>query len=64
MPEPVRFTFSASVYVIWRTWVLLVFHKSYDVWLPPGGELEPNEKPWSMSCKGPSRAPSWRRSAS
>lgn len=40
-----RFAFSASAYVLWRTEVLLVFHKRYNVWLPPGGELEPGEKP-------------------
>lgn len=37
--------FTATVYIIEKQKVLLIFHKKYKKWLPPGGHLEPNEIP-------------------
>jgi 8-oxo-dGTP pyrophosphatase MutT (NUDIX family) len=33
----------SSVYCVHRKRVLLIFHKKLQVWLPPGGHVEPNE---------------------
>lgn len=37
--------FCASVYIIHRDQVLLLWHKKLQKWLPAGGHLEPNELP-------------------
>lgn len=37
--------FTAGVYIIDEQKVLLIFHRKFKKWLPPGGHLEPNETP-------------------
>lgn len=37
--------FTATAYIIDRKKVLLVFHRKFQKWLPPGGHLDPNESP-------------------
>lgn len=37
--------FVASVYIIDRGAVLLIYHKKLEKWLPPGGHVEKNETP-------------------
>lgn len=37
--------FTASVYILQESQVLLHFHKKLGKWLPPGGHLEENETP-------------------
>ncbi len=36
---------AVSVFVVWRSRVLLHFHPKLKIWLPPGGHVEPNEVP-------------------
>ena len=37
--------FTATGYVVWNQGVLLHWHKKINLWLPPGGHVEPNEDP-------------------
>ncbi len=37
--------FTATVFVVWRSCVLLHKHKKLGHWFPPGGHVEPNELP-------------------
>ena len=37
--------FTATVYVVENQRVLLILHRKYKKWLPPGGHLEPCEIP-------------------
>lgn len=37
--------FTATVYILEKDKVLLLFHPKLQKWLPPGGHLEPNELP-------------------
>jgi 8-oxo-dGTP pyrophosphatase MutT (NUDIX family) len=43
MRNPIDFTVSTLIFDQNR--ILLVYHKSFDRWLPPGGHIEPNEDP-------------------
>ena len=40
-----RNVFSVSVFLVHSGNVLLCHHKRFDMWLPVGGEIEPNETP-------------------
>ena len=40
-----RIDFTASVYVVFKNKVLLLKHKKYGIWLPPGGHIELEEDP-------------------
>ena len=42
---PVRQAWSVAVYPRHRGQALLILHKRLGVWLPPGGECEPDETP-------------------
>lgn len=37
--------FTATVYIIEKDKVLLIFHRKLNKWLPAGGHLDPNELP-------------------
>lgn len=37
--------FATSVYIIKEQKVLLIFHRKFNKWLPPGGHLDANESP-------------------
>lgn len=37
--------FTASVYILRDSQLLLIFHPKLKKWLPPGGHVEPNESP-------------------
>ena len=37
--------YTATVYILQDDKVLLIFHKKFQKWLPPGGHLEPGELP-------------------
>lgn len=37
--------FAVSVFVVWRSRVLLHRHRKLGIWLPPGGHVEPGELP-------------------
>ena len=37
--------FAVSVFVVWRSQVLLHRHRKLGLWLPPGGHVEPHELP-------------------
>ena len=37
--------FTATAYVVWDRGVLIHWHKKINLWLPPGGHVEPNEDP-------------------
>jgi ADP-ribose pyrophosphatase YjhB (NUDIX family) len=37
--------FTATVYIIENQCVLLIYHRKFNKWLPPGGHLDPNELP-------------------
>jgi 8-oxo-dGTP pyrophosphatase MutT (NUDIX family) len=37
--------FAVSVFVVWRSAVLLHRHRKLGLWLPPGGHVEPHELP-------------------
>jgi 8-oxo-dGTP pyrophosphatase MutT (NUDIX family) len=37
--------FTATCYVIQDDKVLLIYHKKFKKWLPPGGHIDPNETP-------------------
>lgn len=37
--------FAVSVFVVWRSTVLLHRHRKLGLWLPPGGHVEPHELP-------------------
>lgn len=37
--------FTATLYIIDQQRTLLIYHRKYNKWLPPGGHLEPNELP-------------------
>ncbi len=37
--------FTATVYIVENSRVLLIFHRKLSKWLPPGGHLDPNELP-------------------
>lgn len=37
--------FTVAVFVMWQDQVLLHHHTKLDLWLPPGGHIEPNELP-------------------
>lgn len=36
---------TATIYILEKGRVLLIYHKKLKKWLPPGGHLEPNELP-------------------
>jgi len=36
---------AVSVFVVWQRQVLLHLHPKLELWLPPGGHVEPNELP-------------------
>ena len=36
---------TASAFVFHKNKVLLIHHKKFDKWLPPGGHIDPNETP-------------------
>lgn len=42
---PVTRDFTVAVFVVWRAQVLLHKHRKLNMWLPPGGHIEPNELP-------------------
>lgn len=42
--QPTR-DFAVSVFVVWRSQVLLHKHRKLGLWLPPGGHVELNELP-------------------
>ncbi len=37
--------FTVAVFVVHRDRVLLHYHRKLNMWLPPGGHIEPNELP-------------------
>jgi 8-oxo-dGTP pyrophosphatase MutT (NUDIX family) len=37
--------FTATVYIVDKDKVLLIYHKKMCKWLPPGGHIDPNELP-------------------
>ena len=37
--------FTATCYVIKDDKVLLIYHKKFKKWMPPGGHIDPNETP-------------------
>lgn len=37
--------FATSVYIIDQDKVLLIHHKKFNKWMPPGGHVDPNELP-------------------
>lgn len=43
--------FTATVYIIHETHVLLIYHRKLNKWLPPGGHLDPNELPSEAACR-------------
>lgn len=45
MSQPLRQSYSDAVYPRYRGQSLLILHKRLGVWLPPGGECEPDEAP-------------------
>src|SRR5262249_11388560 len=43
--------FTAAVYIFEYPRVLLIHHRKFNKWLPPGGHLEPNELPSEGVCR-------------
>jgi ADP-ribose pyrophosphatase YjhB (NUDIX family) len=43
--------FVATVYVLEKQRVLLIFHRKLKKWLPPGGHLDPYEIPSEGACR-------------
>ncbi len=41
--------FTTTVYLLWESKVLLLFHPKLKKWLPPGGHIEANESPPSAA---------------
>ncbi|MGI6344640.1 MAG: NUDIX hydrolase [Bacillota bacterium] len=37
--------FTVATFVVWQEQVLLLWHQKLQMWLPPGGHIEPNELP-------------------
>lgn len=37
--------FTATCYILNEEKILLIFHRKFKKWMPPGGHLEPNETP-------------------
>ncbi|MGI6344293.1 MAG: NUDIX hydrolase [Bacillota bacterium] len=37
--------FTVATFVVWQEQVLLLWHRKLQMWLPPGGHIEPNELP-------------------
>src|SRR5262249_37423094 len=37
--------FTVATFVVWDARVLLLWHRKLQMWLPPGGHIEPNELP-------------------
>lgn len=37
--------FTATVYIVENSKVLLLYHRKFGKWMPPGGHLDPNETP-------------------
>ncbi len=37
--------FTATVYILEKEKVLLIYHRKLQRWLPPGGHIDPNETP-------------------
>ena len=44
-------TYTTAVFVVHRRRVLLLFHRRYGRWLPPGGHLRPHELPDEAACR-------------
>lgn len=44
-PAPVRRSYTTAVFVVCDGRVLLLNHRRYGKWLPPGGHLQPHELP-------------------
>lgn len=40
-----RKEYTATVYIIHENKTLMVFHRKFQKWTPPGGHVEPNESP-------------------
>jgi len=51
MHELPRRAFSIAVYPRYQDRVLLIFHKRLQKWLPPGGELLPQETPLEAAVR-------------
>ncbi|SCA64327.1 Putative 8-oxo-dGTP diphosphatase [Chlamydiales bacterium SCGC AB-751-O23] len=43
--------FATSVYVIHENKVLLLHHRKFNKWLPPGGHVDPNELPSNAAIR-------------
>ena len=43
--------FTASCYIFDDEKIILVFHKKFNKWMPPGGHLEPNETPQEAAIR-------------
>lgn len=43
--NPVTRDWAVSVFVVWNGKVLLHRHRKLDLWLPPGGHVDPDELP-------------------
>src|SRR5437763_3308991 len=37
--------FTVATFVVWNAQILLLWHRKLQMWLPPGGHIEPNELP-------------------
>ena len=44
-------TYTTAVFVVYAGRVLLLRHRRYGKWLPPGGHLEPHELPDEAACR-------------
>lgn len=43
--------FTATLYIIKEEKTLLIHHKKFDKWVPPGGHLNPNELPMEAALR-------------
>ena len=43
--------FTATVYIIKEGKVLLIHHRKFNKWLPPGGHIDENETPTDAACR-------------
>ena len=50
-PPSVRRTYTTAVFVVCAGRVLLLRHRRYGKWLPPGGHLRPHELPDEGACR-------------
>lgn len=50
-PPGVLRHFTASAFVVWEARVLLLRHSSKNLWLPPGGHVEPDESPSTAAVR-------------